>query len=120
MGREVKFGPEARSGLQEGLDILANAVKATLGPRGRHAAIERRFGPPLITKDGVTVARSITLSVRVQNMGAELVKSVASSTNSVAGEYSKLLCSITVEQCLVSMPACHSPERARLVLTCCR
>lgn len=86
MGREVKFGPEARSGLQEGLDILANAVKATLGPRGRHAAIERRFGPPLITKDGVTVARSITLSDRVQNMGAELVKSVASSTNSVAGD----------------------------------
>lgn len=86
MGKEVRFSTEARNGLQEGLDILANAVKATLGPRGRHAAIERRFGPPLITKDGVTVARSITLSDRVQNMGAELVKSVASSTNSIAGD----------------------------------
>ena len=86
MSKEVRFSSEARQGLQEGLDILANAVKATLGPRGRHAAIERRFGPPLITKDGVTVARSISLGDRVQNMGAELVKSVASATNSAAGD----------------------------------
>ena len=86
MSKEVKFSTEARQGLQEGLDILANAVKATLGPRGRHAAIERAFGPPLITKDGVTVARSITLNDRVKNMGAELVKSVASATNGSAGD----------------------------------
>lgn len=86
MSKEVKFNAEARKGLQEGLDILANAVKATLGPRGRHAAIERSFGPPLITKDGVTVARAITLKDRIQNMGAELIKSVASSTNSLAGD----------------------------------
>jgi chaperonin GroEL len=86
MGREVKFGSDARQGIQKGLDVLANAVKATLGPKGRHAAIEREYGPPLITKDGVTVARAIKLSDRIQNMGAELVKSVASSTNSVAGD----------------------------------
>ncbi len=86
MGKEVRFSSEARKGLQEGLDILANAVKSTLGPRGRHAAIERSFGPPLITKDGVTVAKSIALEGRIQNMGAELIKSVASSTNSVAGD----------------------------------
>ena len=86
MSKEVKFSSDARDSLQEGLDILANAVKATLGPRGRHAAIERKFGPPLITKDGVTVAKSITLSNRVQNMGAELVKSVANNTNSLAGD----------------------------------
>jgi len=86
MSKEVKFSRDARSGLQEGLDILANAVKATLGPKGRHAAIERTFGPPLITKDGVTVARAISLDDKMQNMGAELVKSVASSTNSVAGD----------------------------------
>ncbi len=86
MGKEVKFSSNARDGLQEGLDILANAVKATLGPKGRHAAIERNYGPPLITKDGVTVARSITLTDRVKNMGAELIKSVASSTNTVAGD----------------------------------
>ena len=86
MGKEVRFSSDARQGLQEGLDVLANAVKATLGPRGRNAAIERRFGPPLITKDGVTVARSITLNDRVQNMGAELIKSVASATNNAAGD----------------------------------
>ena len=86
MGKEVKFSADARSGLQEGLDVLADAVKVTLGPKGRHAAIERNFGPPLITKDGVTVARSISLDDRIQNMGAELVKSVASSTNSYAGD----------------------------------
>ena len=65
MGKEVKFSADARNGLQEGLDILANAVKATLGPKGRHAAIERMYGPPLITKDGVTVARSITLDDKI-------------------------------------------------------
>lgn len=86
MGKQVVFDAAARSALQEGLDILANAVKATLGPKGRNAAIERAYGPPLITKDGVSVARSITLSNRIQNMGAELVKSVASSTNSLAGD----------------------------------
>lgn len=86
MGKEVIFSSEARSGLQEGLDLLANAVKATLGPKGRHAAIERSYGPPLITKDGVTVAKAITLDDRVQNMGAALIKSVASSTNSIAGD----------------------------------
>jgi len=86
MSKEVKFGAEARCGLQDGLDTLANAVKATLGPKGRNAAIERAYGPPLITKDGVTVARAITLGDSVNNMGAELVKSVASSTNSAAGD----------------------------------
>jgi len=86
MSKEVSFGAEARAALQEGLDILANAVKSTLGPRGRHAAIDRGYGPPLITKDGVTVARSITLSDKLKNMGASLVKDVASSTNSLAGD----------------------------------
>lgn len=86
MSKEVLLGVKARESLQEGLDILANAVKATLGPRGRHAAIERAYGPPLVTKDGVTVARAIDLNDRLKNMGASLVKSVASSTNSLAGD----------------------------------
>lgn len=86
MGKEVKFNADARNGLQQGLDILANAVKVTLGPKGRHAAIERQYGPPLVTKDGVTVAKSIDLDDRVQNMGAQLIKAVASATNSVAGD----------------------------------
>tara|TARA_B100000131_G_scaffold323253_1_gene380996 strand:+ start:11932 stop:13539 length:1608 start_codon:yes stop_codon:yes gene_type:complete len=86
MGKEVKFGAEARGGLQEGLDILANAVKSTLGPKGRHAAIDTSYGAPLVTKDGVTVARSISLDDKLQNMGAQLIKTVASATNAVAGD----------------------------------
>lgn len=86
MGKLVILGAEARDKMKEGVDILANAVKATLGPRGRHAAIERRGGPPIITKDGVTVARYINLDDHVQNMGAQLVKSVASDANSMAGD----------------------------------
>lgn len=86
MGKKVVIGSEAREKMKEGVDILANAVKATLGPRGRHAAIERKAGPPLITKDGVTVARYINLDDRIQNMGAQLIKSVAASANSEAGD----------------------------------
>jgi|TARA_R110001583_G_scaffold16234_34_gene66439 chaperonin GroEL len=86
MGKEVSFGTSARSKMQDGLNTLADAVKSTLGPRGRHAAIDRGFGPPLITKDGVTVARSISLDDPIMNMGAQLIKSVASATNTVAGD----------------------------------
>lgn len=86
MGKNVEFGLDARGAMQNGIDTLANAVKATLGPRGRHVAIEMPYGPPLITKDGVTVARSIDLDDRLENMGAQLVKSVASAANSVAGD----------------------------------
>lgn len=86
MGKKVVIGSEARTKIKEGVDILANAVKATLGPRGRNAAIEREYGPPLITKDGVTVARHINLDDRLQNMGAQLVKSVASAANQSAGD----------------------------------
>ena len=84
--KEIKFGSEARKKLQKGVDTLANSVKATLGPRGRHACIEREGAIPLITKDGVTVAKSINLSDRVENMGAQLVKYVASNTNALAGD----------------------------------
>jgi chaperonin GroEL len=86
MGKEVIIGSSARAKMQDGLNTLANAVKTTLGPKGRHAAIERSYGAPLITKDGVTVAQSIDLKCRVENMGAQLIKSVASSTNTVAGD----------------------------------
>jgi chaperonin GroEL len=86
MGKKVVIGSEAREKMKEGVDILADAVKATLGPRGRHAAIERKSGPPLITKDGVTVARYINLDDRIQNMGAQLIKSVASYANAEAGD----------------------------------
>jgi chaperonin GroEL len=83
---ELSFGNDARSRMKKGIDKLADSVKCTLGPRGRHASIERKFGPPLITKDGVTVARSISLEDKLENMGAQIVKSVASNTNAEAGD----------------------------------
>lgn len=86
MNKDVVFGVKAREKMREGVDTLANAVKVTLGPRGRHAAIERLNGPPLITKDGVTVARYINLSDNIKNMGAQLIKSVASDANMQAGD----------------------------------
>lgn len=86
ISKKVIVGPDARKLMKDGVDVLANAVKATLGPRGRHVAIETRSGPPIITKDGVTVARHINLSDRVENMGAQLVKSVASAANNEAGD----------------------------------
>ena len=86
MNKIVTIGSEARIKMKEGVDLLANAVKVTLGPRGRHVAIERKGRSPLITKDGVTVARSITLKDNISNMGAELIKSVASEANLLAGD----------------------------------
>tara|TARA_B100000131_G_scaffold323086_1_gene379722 strand:- start:8192 stop:9781 length:1590 start_codon:yes stop_codon:yes gene_type:complete len=86
MSKEVIFGRNARLSMKSGVDKLANAVKVTLGPRGRHAAIERDIGPPLVTKDGVTVAKAISLSDPSENMGAQLIKYVASATNGKAGD----------------------------------
>jgi chaperonin GroEL len=83
---KVDFGLDALNKMKEGVDTLANAVKITLGPRGRNAAIERNYGPPLITKDGVTVAKSIFVKDNVENMGAQLVKYVANNTNNWAGD----------------------------------
>ena len=77
MSKELKFNIEAREQLKQGVDALANAVKVTLGPKGRNVIIEKKFGAPLITKDGVTVAKEIELDDAFQNTGAQLVKSVA-------------------------------------------
>jgi len=84
--KEVKFGSEARAEIQKGVNIVADAVKVTLGPRGRHAALERGYGTPVITKDGVSVARAIELKDPLQNMGVSLIKAAASATNSMAGD----------------------------------
>jgi len=84
--KEIKFGQDARSKILKGVDALANAVKVTLGPKGRNVVIEKSFGAPLITKDGVTVAKEIELEDKFQNMGAQLVKEVASKTSDVAGD----------------------------------
>lgn len=86
MAKEVRFGIEARERMVEGINILANAVKVTLGPKGRNVVIEKSFGAPSVTKDGVSVAREIELEDKFQNMGAQMVKEVASKTNDVAGD----------------------------------
>ena len=84
--KEVKFGSDARTRMLEGVDILANAVKVTLGPKGRNVVLEKSFGAPRITKDGVTVAKDIELNDKFQNMGAQMVREVASKANDVAGD----------------------------------
>ncbi|MDO4502270.1 MAG: chaperonin GroEL [Coriobacteriia bacterium] len=86
MAKEIKFESDARSGLAAGVKKLADAVKVTLGPKGRYVALERSFGAPLITNDGVTVAREVELKDPIENMGAQLVKEVAVKTNDVAGD----------------------------------
>jgi len=84
--KDVKFGSDARTMMMEGVDILANAVKVTLGPKGRNVVLEKSFGAPRITKDGVTVAKDIELKNNFQNMGAQMVREVASKANDVAGD----------------------------------
>ena len=86
MAKEIKFDIEARDLLKNGVDKLANAVKVTLGPKGRNVVIEKKFGAPQITKDGVTVAKEVELEDHFENTGAQLVKSVASKTGDDAGD----------------------------------
>jgi chaperonin GroEL len=86
MAKDIKFDIDARDGLKRGVDALANAVKVTLGPKGRNVIIGRSFGAPLVTKDGVSVAKEIELSDPLENMGAQMVKEVASKTNDLAGD----------------------------------
>jgi len=84
--KEVKFGTDARTKMLRGVDILANAVKVTLGPKGRNVVLDKSFGAPRITKDGVTVAKDIDLTDNFENMGAQMLREVASKTNDVAGD----------------------------------
>ncbi|MCZ6896082.1 MAG: chaperonin GroEL, partial [Gammaproteobacteria bacterium] len=86
MAKEVRFSDDARQRLAAGVNILANAVKQTLGPKGRNVIIERTFGAPTVTKDGVSVAKEIELEDKFENMGAQMVKEVASKTSDVAGD----------------------------------
>ena len=86
MAKDIKFDIEARDALKRGVDSLANAVKVTLGPKGRNVVIDKKFGSPTITKDGVTVAKEIELEDAVENMGAQMVKEVASKTADIAGD----------------------------------
>ncbi|MGO9816960.1 MAG: chaperonin GroEL, partial [Acidocella sp.] len=84
--KEVRFGSDARDRMLRGVDTLANAVKVTLGPKGRNVVIEKSFGAPRITKDGVSVAKEIELADKFENLGAQLIREVASKTNDIAGD----------------------------------
>src|ERR1700729_3005731 len=86
MAKQIFFDIEARNKMKKGVDILANAVKVTLGPKGRNVVIEKKFGAPSITKDGVSVAKEIELEDPLENIGAQMVKEVASKTSDLAGD----------------------------------
>src|SRR5580698_7858295 len=86
MSKELRYSEDARNAILRGVNTLANAVKVTLGPKGRNVVIEKSFGAPMITKDGVTVAKEIELENKFENMGAQMVKEVASKTNDDAGD----------------------------------
>src|SRR5438270_6640759 len=84
--KQLEYSEDARRALKRGIDALADAVKITLGPKGRNVVLDKKFGPPLITKDGVTVAKEIELKDPLENMGAQMVREVASKTSDVAGD----------------------------------
>src|SRR3954468_705222 len=86
MAKQIIYGEESRQAILRGVNQLANAVKVTLGPKGRNVVLDKKFGSPLITKDGVTVAKEIELKEPLENMGAQMVKEVASKTSDVAGD----------------------------------
>src|SRR5947199_1735185 len=86
MAKQLLFNEEARRSLKTGVDKLADAVKVTLGPKGRNVVLDKKFGAPTVTNDGVTIARDIELEDPFENMGAQLVKEVATKTNDVAGD----------------------------------
>ena len=86
MAKQIIYGEDARKALQSGIDQLANTVKVTLGPKGRNVVLDKKFGAPLITNDGVTIAKDVELEDAFENMGAQLVREVATKTNDVAGD----------------------------------
>src|SRR5438477_8149773 len=86
MAKQIVHGEDSRQAILRGINMLANAVKSTLGPRGRNVVLEKKFGSPLVTKDGVTVAKEIELLDPIENIGAQLVREVASKTSDIAGD----------------------------------
>ena len=116
MAKKIIFGDEARRSLQSGVDQLADTVKVTLGPKGRNVVLEKKFGSPLITNDGVTIAREIELEDAFENMGAKLVKEVATKTNEVAGDgttTATVLAQAIIREGLKNVTAGANPMRIR-------
>ena len=110
--KQLVFGEDARRKLKNGIDIVANAVVTTLGPKGRNVAIDRKFGSPTITHDGVTVAKEIELEDPFENMGAQLIKEAATKTNDIAGDgttTSTLLAHSIVNEGLKTLAAGGNP-----------
>ena len=113
MSKQLSFSNEARNSIARGVNILSDAVKITLGPKGRNVVIEKSFGSPLITKDGVTVAKEIELKNKFENMGAQMVKEVASKTNDEAGDgttSATLLAQAMYNEGLKYVSANHNPH----------
>ncbi len=116
MAKQISFSEESRAALKRGVDQLANAVKVTLGPKGRNVILDRGFGSPTVTKDGVTVAKEIELEDKFENLGAELVKEVASKTNDVAGDgttTATVLAQAMIEEGLRNVTAGTNPQALR-------
>ena len=112
MAKQILFGEEARAALGKGVDTLANAVKVTLGPKGRNVVLDKKFGAPTITNDGVTIARDIELEDPFENMGAQLVREVATKTNDVAGDGTStatLLAQAMIREGMRNVAACANP-----------
>src|SRR5438552_16002418 len=97
--KQLEFNTEARARLKRGVDQLAEAVKVTLGPKGRNVVIDKKFGNPTVTKDGVTVAKEIELEDEIENMGAQMVKEVANKTSDLAGDGSTTATVLAKEMC---------------------
>ena len=100
MAKQIKYSERARQKLKTGVDKLANAVKVTLGPKGRNVVLDKGFGAPTITNDGVTIAKEIELEDKIENLGAEIIKEVSSKTNDIAGDGTTTAC--VLAQALVS------------------
>ena len=114
--KELKFAEDARGALQAGVDAVADAVKVTLGPKGRYVVLDKKFGAPTITNDGVTIAREVEIEDVFQNQGAQLVREVATATNDVAGDgttTATLLAQIIVRQGLKNVAAGANPLALR-------
>ena len=116
MAKQIKYGQDARRALEGGINQLADTVKITLGPKGRNVVLDKKFGAPLITNDGVTIAKEIELEDPFENMGAQLVKEVATKTNDVAGDgttTATLLAQALVREGLKNVAAGANPMKAR-------
>ena len=115
MAKEIKYGTEARTALGAGVDKLANTVRVTLGPKGRNVVLDKSYGAPLITNDGVTIAKEIELEDAFENMGAQLVKEVATKTNDVAGDgttTATVLAQAMIQEGMKNLEGRRQPDRA--------